>query len=192
MYEMRNDTPGTEPPRSDGKRTELLRTEKAVSELVNVAFKLHGGKGKTGSRILRPRITRKGTNKRMFIYIAGAITGLDEDMAAESFRNASELLLLAGHEPLNPMEMVRQCDDTLDFESGLIVETRERPYNDALIDALRIVLDQADALYMLPNWTQSLGARIEHAIAIEKKLPIYYAGSILPMTWVDADQTNGR
>lgn len=99
----------------------------------------------------------------MNIYIAGKITGLDETAAFELFDLAARHLEKLGHTPLNPMTLVDQDD--------------ERAYEDLLLDALEIVLCSAEALYMLPNWRDSLGARIEHAIAVEKKLPIYYAAT---------------
>lgn len=136
----------------------------AVDEAVTVAYKLHGGAGRTETRILRPRKTRKGRKgKRMVIYIAGKITNLDYEEAESLFLAAETVIEKAGHEPLNPMKLVEQ--------SGT------RCYNELLLDALSIVLAYADALYMLPNWRQSLGARIEHAIAVEKGLPIYYAAT---------------
>lgn len=97
----------------------------------------------------------------MKIYIAGQIIGLEYQEAFDLFEDADHAISLAGHMPLNPMEVVDQ--------------TKGRQYADYLLDALRVVLTEADALYMLPNWQKSKGARIEHAIAEIMEKPIYYS-----------------
>lgn len=97
----------------------------------------------------------------MKLYIAGRITGLEYEEAESMFMMAETMIEKLGHEPLNPLALVDQDPD--------------RTYEDYLLDALEIVLCSAEAMYMLPNWRDSLGARIEHAIAVEKCLPIYYA-----------------
>ncbi len=104
----------------------------------------------------------------MKLYIAGRITGLDGDECEGNFLFAAGVIEKLGHTPLNPFEMVDQTDDG-------------RAYEDYLLEALAIVLVMAEGLYMLPNWRDSLGARIEHAIAVEKGMPIFYAASELPI-----------
>lgn len=103
----------------------------------------------------------------MKIYIAGQITGLDAAEAVRLFGAADALLTKAGHEPLNPIEMVDQ-DPT-------------REYEDLLLEALTIVLVMAEAVYMLANWRDSKGARAEHAIAEIFNKPIYYEATALPI-----------
>lgn len=101
------------------------------------------------------------------IYIAGKITGSCPIAAAERFAEGVRAVESCGHEALDPMVLVDQTEDG-------------RCYEDYLLEALEIVLCKAEALYMLSNWRDSLGARIEHAIAVEKKMPIFYAASELP------------
>lgn len=102
----------------------------------------------------------------MQIYLAGKITGLDEDVAFRLFESAEAFIVAKGHTPLNPMKLVDQ------------EEMRE--YECLLLDALEIVLVSAEALYMLANWRDSKGARIEHAIAEILGKPIYYAETGIP------------
>lgn len=101
----------------------------------------------------------------MKIYTAGKISGLDEDEAFRLFEEAERLLIVAGHTPLNPMRLVDQ--------------TEGREYEEYLLDALRVMLVDAEALYMLENWHDSRGARIEYLIARELGKPIYHAGEHL-------------
>lgn len=96
----------------------------------------------------------------MNIYIAGKITDLDEAEAHELFSAAENLVCHFEHTPLNPMKLVDQ--------------TPGRKYGEYLADALQILLTQADAVYFLENWTLSKGAKIEHKIARELDLPIWY------------------
>jgi len=87
----------------------------------------------------------------MKIYIAGKITGLDEDLAYAKFLMAEAVIEIAEHEPLNPMKLV---DQGMFNQDGSC-----RAYSDFLLDAIRVVLKDAEALYMLSNWRDSLGAR---------------------------------
>lgn len=59
----------------------------------------------------------------MKIYIAGKITGLDLDYAADEFERAEQHLRIVGHEPLNPMkhlfdtiERLLDPDDPMDLD----------------------------------------------------------------------------
>lgn len=100
----------------------------------------------------------------MRIYIAGKITGLDHREVFEVFDRAVNIVAMAGHEPLDPMQLVDQ--------------TPGREYNEYLLDALAVFFT-ANAIYMLPNWQDSYGARVEHAIAVERRIPIFYAATEL-------------
>lgn len=101
------------------------------------------------------------------IYIAGPITEIDPNIAANNFEQAARMLEVLGHTPLNPMAMVCQQEG--------------RTYNEYLLDALRIVLLEADAVYMLPNSNWSKGACIERAIAENLGMPIYFHYANLPL-----------
>jgi hypothetical protein len=102
----------------------------------------------------------------MKIYIAGKITGLDFLEAIENFRCGERAVEGCGHVALNPLKLVDQCES--------------RTYEELLLDALRVVLEQAEALYMLPDWRDSKGARAEHALAEIFGKPIFYAANGLP------------
>ncbi len=101
------------------------------------------------------------------IYIAGKITGLSGEEAEVNFMWAEMLIEKAGHTPLNPLKLVDQAEG--------------REYGEYLLDALRVVLLDAEALFMLDNWPDSKGARIELAIAHVMDLPVYYKASELPI-----------
>ena len=97
------------------------------------------------------------------VYIAGKITGLDEAIASAAFASASDKVRSLGLIPLNPMEMVDQ--------------TPGRSYSEYLRDAVRILVNEADAVAFIPGWCDSYGAKVEHRLAIDLKLPIFYMPS---------------
>ena len=84
----------------------------------------------------------------MIIYIAGKVSGM-EDKARFLFRIAEKELNLQGHDVINPMELEHDHDKTW------------QSYMRECISAMM----KADALYLLPNWRESKGARIEVQLA---------------------------
>lgn len=101
----------------------------------------------------------------MKVYIAGKITGLDYEEAESYFMFASTVLEKAGHTPINPLDKVS--------------EQEGKSWVEYMCEDMAFVLT-ADALYMLSNWQDSKGARVEHAVARELGLPIFYAASEIP------------
>ena len=97
------------------------------------------------------------TKKR--IYISGKITGLDLDVARGYFKQTEMLLNAAGMLALNPMD--------------LVPFNEKYQWHDYMAEDVRILLI-CDAIFMLENWQDSKGAKIEHAIAKEHGIDIYY------------------
>lgn len=84
----------------------------------------------------------------MIIYIAGKVSGME--MQARVFSKRAEIkLLLQGHDVINPMELEHDHDKTW------------QSYMRECISAMM----KADAIYLLPNWRESKGARIEVQLA---------------------------
>lgn len=84
----------------------------------------------------------------MIVYIAGKVSGM-EMQARVFFKRAEIKLLLQGHDVINPMELEHDHDKTW------------QSYMRECISAMM----RADALYLLPNWRESKGARIEVQLA---------------------------
>ena len=102
----------------------------------------------------------------MKIYIAGQISGLEYGEALRKFIHAEHQLRQLGHEPLNPMRLVDQSE--------------ERTYEGILLEAIEILVVSAVGIYMLHDWRESRGARIEHAIAENLGKVILYQATPLP------------
>ena len=99
--------------------------------------------------------------KAKAIYIAGQITGLHIEIAKQKFLAAFIFLQTETSFKkaiINPMYLTHNHDKT--WES----------YMKESIGAMMF----CDTLYMLDNWKQSKGAKIEHALAKKLKMNIIY------------------
>lgn len=93
------------------------------------------------------------------VYIAGPVTGVEGYM--DRFSRAEEILRTAGHEPVNPVA------------PGLVDGWE---YRDYINRGLRI-LEECDAICLLPGWTGSRGTMLEKRYAETVKLPVYFIDS---------------
>lgn len=92
----------------------------------------------------------------MKIYISGPITN-DPDFM-QKFANAEAEIITAGYEPVNPAR-------------------HELPEGATWVDYMRQdlkLLCDCDGVYMLENWQESKGAKIEHQLAQDLGLKIFY------------------
>lgn len=88
------------------------------------------------------------------VYIAGRISGYPNFY--EHFENAELRLLELGHIVLNPAKL----------PSGFTQEE----YMRMCIPMLNI----CESIYMLKGWESSVGAKIEHSLAVQAGKKIYY------------------
>lgn len=94
----------------------------------------------------------------MKIYISGKITG--EKHFKRKFAKAEREVKRLGHEVINPAKMNAHMPKSSSWEEYMIVSLAE--------------LSTADAIYMLQDWQNSKGARIEYRYAEEKHKVIIY------------------
>ena len=92
----------------------------------------------------------------MRIYIAGRVTGIEEE--AEVRFAAAEQMLSEHHEVVNPMKLPHDHGKT---------------WKEYLSECIKHLLD-CDAVFLLNNWYQSKGARLEYMIASRLDMPFYY------------------
>lgn len=85
----------------------------------------------------------------MKVYISGKITGLETSVYESNFQKAEDLLKKFGFEPINPVKLTHDHDKS--WLSFMRVDLK------ALLDC--------DAIYMLDNWEESKGAKIEYDLA---------------------------
>jgi hypothetical protein len=97
----------------------------------------------------------------MKIYISGPITGLDTEQAKSNFQQAEDYLRSIGcHQVINPMK--------------IHPENNAYTWHQYMRADLKALMD-CDAIFMLPNWDQSRGAKIEKRLAEDIEIFIMFA-----------------
>jgi len=105
----------------------------------------------------RDSIDKQQAAMRKRIYISGKITGLENEASA-LFAQAEKEVLAMGFTPVNPMG--------LDHKHDLTWQSFMRQDVKALCDC--------DGIYMLSNWRESNGAKIELAVANHLELDVMH------------------
>jgi hypothetical protein len=102
------------------------------------------------------------------IYISGAITGQHPDLVKKVFSEAEYMLILLGYKVVNPLTLNHQHDQS--WEEYMAVDIK--------------ALFKCDAIYMLSNWHNSRGAKIERAVAKAMGIEIIYEASKSRVWWL--------
>lgn len=98
--------------------------------------------------------------KTKTIFISGKVSGLSPCQAYHNFKNA-ELKLRNEIEEYNVINPISICKSSY-------------PWWLCMVICLYNLVFKADYIYMLRNWKDSRGARIEHAVAIKTRKVIIY------------------
>lgn len=91
------------------------------------------------------------------IYISGKIIGLENNEAFKRFDEAEKELKAKGFEVVNPMT---------------IEHNHDKSWINYMKTDIKALMD-CDAIYMLPNWKTSRGAKIERQLAIDLGMKVY-------------------
>jgi hypothetical protein len=97
----------------------------------------------------------------MKVYISGKISGLPMQSVEDKFQAHASLLDAKGYTPINPL-------DVSPFHES-------KQWHHYMGDDLAALLT-CDAIYMLKDWGQSKGARIEYQVAKEMGLKVMFEG----------------
>ena len=95
----------------------------------------------------------------MIIYISGKMTGLP-DLGRGAFEKAEELLRGLGYKVISPAWLKDDLPQS------------------AYLPICMAMLDQADAVALLPGWESSDGAKIERKYALYQKKPVYLLAAL--------------
>jgi hypothetical protein len=99
----------------------------------------------------------------MRIYISGRITGLSLQEAKEKFQSAQDLLEGLGFEVVNPLHNGLSISN--DWKKQMVCDIENfLPCN---------------AIYLLDNWMDSLGASIEYDMALRMKMDILFESRLV-------------
>jgi hypothetical protein len=102
----------------------------------------------------------------MNVYVAGPMTGIPY-FNFEAFYEAARRVGCAGHCAINPAEMCNAAGFNEEgYETGDPTQARIDGF-DIRAAARRdlLALTECDAIYLLPGWQDSAGARAEKAVA---------------------------
>ena len=83
------------------------------------------------------------------VYISGKITGLSRDEVEANFKMVEDNLLSRGYEVVNPLKLKHDHD---------------KEWCSYMIEDLQALIP-CQSICMIWNWTESAGAKIEHAFA---------------------------
>jgi hypothetical protein len=97
-------------------------------------------------------------NKKPIIYIAGKVTGTPIHATTTKFGEAQKKLEAKGFEVINPLVIVSEKGNGwhTDWQTAMRL---------CLIEMMK-----ADAVYLLPDWKDSRGAKIEKQLADDLEL----------------------
>lgn len=106
----------------------------------------------------------------MKIYIAGPISGTTD--YEERFEEAERAIQRKGHEAINPVH-IRSVIETVGAHAIRY---------DKLMNICKALVDACDAIYMMPGWQRSNGARQEHDEAVNHGLKFFASMAAIPET----------
>lgn len=106
----------------------------------------------------------------MKIYIAGPISGTTD--YGERFEEAERAIQRKGHEAINPVH-IRSVIETVGANAIRY---------DKLMNICKALVDACDAIYMMPGWQRSNGARQEHDEAVNHGLKFFASMAAIPET----------
>lgn len=145
---------------------EVSRKPKDPHEEKCTLFAMDKNTQKTKETVPAPNPPRQGIThgrsphplNRMRVYISGKISGLHANEVEAKFAQAAAQIRAFGHEPVNPIN------------NGLGAEAS---WNEHLVADVALLLE-CDAIYLLKDWGDSRGSRIEANIAEECGLQIVH------------------
>ncbi len=89
--------------------------------------------------------------RQLRVYIAGKVTGLDYQQTFDKFARIEQTIRELGHETVNPMRLV-----------GKHIKDWQQAMKICLPEMLT-----CDAIYLIHDWSDSRGARLEYLMANE-------------------------
>lgn len=110
----------------------------------------------------------------MRLYLGGKMSGLPK-FGFDLFDEAAKDLRGRGYEIVSPAELddPKVRDAAMASTDGKAKMPDGQTWGDFITRDLKIVIDEVDGVVLLPNWTQSKGARLETFTAWICGKPVY-------------------
>jgi hypothetical protein len=109
----------------------------------------------------------------MKCYIAGPIESVGGNMNEPLFDFVAKKLREQGCEVMNPWELTRELIGPRSKLEAMSKEERKKTRRGLLAKELAWIVNNADAVLMLPGWEKSPGATAEHATAMALNIPVH-------------------
>lgn len=111
------------------------------------------------------------------IYLAGKMRG-EPYFNCDAFDLWSAYLRSLGHTVFSPSEHTRKLYGDDIYRKNPEGDEEKAGIDGRLVfsDDIDYIINEAEAIAMMPGWRNSKGARAEHAVAVAIGLPIYYLG----------------
>ncbi len=103
------------------------------------------------------------------VYIAGKVSGLPFLDVVGKFARAFDEIEALGFEVVNPIEIVQ---DYLHANPKYLESTEDEIWKLAMRLCIKELVD-CDAIVLLPDWSNSRGAKVEYRIAMDLDLAIF-------------------
>ncbi len=100
----------------------------------------------------------------MKIYIAGKVTGEPRKICEAKFQRAE-----------NEIRKVMNCEQIINPMK--LITDPQTPWNEAMLKCFAVLFN-CDAIYLLSDWKDSRGARIEFETAKELGLKLFFEGNL--------------
>ena len=118
-------------------------------------------------------------SKKITAYIAGKVSGLSAQQAAQHFADMQHELLQSGYNVINPVEELRKVNDhRRQMGEPPLTDKDNRRHIMSL--CLYNLLLHADELHLMPDWQLSPGATLERDVAMRLGIPVVYHTSMPP------------
>ena len=110
------------------------------------------------------------------VYVAGPVESSPNPRMNEPlFDFAARRLRAQGCFVLNPAELGRELIGTIEHLQSMNLEQRKAVRRGLLVKELTWIINNADVVFMLPDWEISPGAKAEHATALALGIEVQYA-----------------
>lgn len=102
----------------------------------------------------------------MKIYISGKISGLTPEEYGHNFAHFEKIIKAHGHEVVNPIKIL-PFDEKYKWADYMRADIKHLIY--------------CDAIFAMPNWIGSRGARIEVRLAYDLEMTVFFNTNHIPL-----------